>query len=119
MKDSTFKADGKINHRRCLNTYINQHNPWNFTDWRYFIEQKSDYQIKLYYQESRQPGTGQTREETVQYYSLNGQLTRNDIEIKIKEWVVKKYHLSAQLLLDKIIFGLESVLQKLKSTLII
>ncbi|MFW9996801.1 MAG: helix-turn-helix domain-containing protein [Candidatus Odinarchaeota archaeon] len=113
LKDSSYRKGDKTNHRRCLSTYVQQGNPWNFTDWRYFIEPVTNG-LRLYYEEGRQDHSGTPYQQTVRNYSISNLPAGKDVKGDMRDWLVNKYRKSGEDLVTRIINSLEVLLQELE-----
>jgi hypothetical protein len=114
LRDSSLKKNNLTNHRRCLNTYVTQNNPWNFTDWKYLIEPISSNQLRLYYVEGIQPDKGIPRQKTIETYQILS-LTTEIINKKTIEIVTSLYEISAKNLINNIITQLELIITGFKA----
>ena len=114
LKDESFRDGDKINHRRCLTTYLNRKNPWNFTDWKFLLEQKENGQLRLYYEEGTKNRTITPRQLDVGNFEGQKMPSEEEIQRLVTNWVRTKYIQSSEKLLSDTLINAEKVLGMLK-----
>ena len=115
LKDESFREVDKINHRKCLTTYLNKENPWNFTDWKFLIEQKENRSLRLYYEEGTKDRTITQRQLDVEQFDEQILPNVMQIESLISQWIKNKYVQSGEKLITEILLNSQKVLDILKA----
>lgn len=114
IRDETYRYGDKTNHRRCLTTYLNRENPWNFTDWKFLLEQNENSKLRLYYEEGTKDKAIAPRQLDVGTFEEQNIPDEKHIENLITDWVRKKYILSSEKLISDTLINAEKVLGLLK-----